>query len=132
MTIPTVQQPRCVDPSHCSILLATMQAHPVIGRCSPLHTSMSVQLAEMLLTQCWLFKMLSKVSEPAFNQQLALPKRRPKLCNLPRAHLRLLMVINLINCRPGKNNFDTLFCMSVTRRCWLDRLLLYRPTGGLP
>ena len=67
--------------------------------------------------------MLSKVSEPAFNQQLALPKCRQK-------HGKQMAM------RPPpspygdqpyqlqaweKKNFDTLFCMSVTpRNPWSD------------
>ena len=53
-------------------------------QCSPIpslagvapSTRQRVQLAEMLSTQCWLN--VATVSEPAFNQQLALPKCRPK------------------------------------------------------
>ena len=63
--------------------------------------------------------MLSTVSEPAFNQQLALPKCRPKHGKQTATRPPLSPNGDQPYQRQAweKNSFDTLFCMSVTWRC---------------
>ena len=102
MTILTVQQPRCIDPSHCGILLATRQAHPVMGRCTPLHTSTSTagrDVVDTVLAKCCLqwVSQHSTSSWPCPNVGLSMVSKRPG-ADLP----LILMVINLITCRPGE------------------------------